>query len=58
MLGEKLRDEWSANGQIITNLFIPGRMEIIFEDPAFIDIVTYQKDVINYEEVNEESKSE
>ena len=39
-------------------LFFSGRMEIIFEEPEFIDIVTYQKDELDDEEVNEESKSE
>ena len=34
-------------------------LEIIFEEPEFIDIVTYQKDDgLDDEEVNEESKSE
>ena len=47
-----------ANYSQVYPLFISGRMEIIFEDPEFIDIVTYQKDVIDNEEVNVESKSE
>ena len=42
----------------VYSLFISGRMEIIFEEPEFIDIVTYQKDGLDDEEVNEESKSE
>ena len=32
-------------------------LEIIFEEPEFIDIVTYQKDRLDDEEVNEEFKS-
>ena len=47
----------ASNSQVYP-LFIPGRMEIIFEEPEFIDIVTYQKDGLDDEEVNEESKSE
>ena len=48
-----------ANYSQVYPLFISGRMEIIFEEPEFIDIVTYQKDDgLDDEEVNEESKSE
>ena len=47
-----------ANYSQVYSLFISGRMEIIFEEPEFIDIVTYQKDGLDDEEVNEEFKTE
>ena len=73
LIVEKLRDEWSTEGphpkrmltfsiacysQVYPYYIISGRMEIIFEEPEFIDIVTYQKDGLDDEEVNEEFKTE
>ena len=40
------------------NWILPDRMEIIFEDPEVIDILTYQKDVMDDEEVDNDQNKE